>query len=310
MAGKQEKQGSEAESALFRWIENHGGYVNPSLSVVPEAPCGARGVVATTFIAAEEPLFVVPEHLYITNQDSVRLLGPLFQSSSRVPNIESLAPSLQLAVLLAKERKKGTASRWYPYIHALPETPPNVWFDRARDAAAVTDMCVSGFGFTGEQASVLSGEIERTNQELDAFHFLIDQHLSNLGLTIEDIRWAYGTVTSRAFGNDGGYVGLAPGIDMMNHRNDAGQPFPIRSKTPIWAALSVQLDANALPTIDPKRTPSPLDGTWPCACVIAEKGGEAVDLQAGQEAMISYVAEMKPTKAMLNFGFVPEPDEQ
>jgi len=307
MAEAREEQGCEAETALFRWINEHGGYVNPSLSVVPDAPCGARGVIARTHIPAEEPLFVVPEHLYMTNEDSIRLLGAAFESSPRVPNIDLLPPSLQLALLLATERKKGSSSRWYPYIRALPDAPPNAWFDRDQDAAAaVTDMCITRFGFTAEQAMVLSGEMEKTNSELDDFHGLVERHLSGLGLTIDDLRWAYGTVTSRAFGNDGGSIGLAPGIDMMNHRNDAGQPFPIPSKTPIWAALSVQLDADALPTIDPNRTPTLLDATWPCACVIAEKAGSAIDLEPGQEAMISYVAEMQPTKAMLNFGFVPE----
>lgn len=53
-------------------------------------------------------------------------LAPLLEGRGR-PSLDSADGPLQLALLLAVERGKGSDSFWAPYIHALPPKAPNAW---------------------------------------------------------------------------------------------------------------------------------------------------------------------------------------
>ena len=59
--------------ALQDWILKNDGHIHPALQVVQNAPCGGgRGVVTTEDISAEDaanmPLILVPDALYLTSQ--------------------------------------------------------------------------------------------------------------------------------------------------------------------------------------------------------------------------------------------------
>jgi len=229
----------ETWEVLFRWIRDHGGYVHESLRVVEEAPCGARGVVTTENLAPGTPLFIVPEHLYITCQDARRVLGLTFKLRRNLPDLDQLPNSLQLAILVAAERAKGATSRWYPYLNSLPQQPCNIWantifadYDGNGDDVnyeAIAHLFPSSISSEEVRRiwSQVFQESMRIRNDLTSVATMIDEKIPSLGITKENLFWAYGMVTSRAFGNEDNDLGLAPGIDMMNHRSSAGCPFSV-----------------------------------------------------------------------------------
>jgi hypothetical protein len=96
-----------------------------------------RGILAVQPISdadlREAPLLAVPERLYMTDHQARHMLGL---------DCQVISPHLQLALLLAHERKKGAASLWAPYISALPGQPAAAWYlpdaDRRRSLALLS----------------------------------------------------------------------------------------------------------------------------------------------------------------------------
>ena len=65
--------------ALQDWILENDGHIHPALHVVQNAPCGGgRGVITTEDISAEDaanmPLILVPDALYLTSQVQLNCL--------------------------------------------------------------------------------------------------------------------------------------------------------------------------------------------------------------------------------------------
>jgi len=322
----------ETWEALFRWIRDHGGYVHESLRVVDEAPCGARGVVTTSDLAPGTPLFIVPEHLYITCEDARRILGLTFKFRRHVPDLDQLPYALQLAILVAAERTKGATSRWYPYLNSLPQQPCNIWANTILtdndgnvddiDYEAIAHLFPSSL--SSEEVlriwSRVVPEAMRIRRDLTTVASIIKDKIPSLGITKENLFWAYGMVTSRAFGNEDDEFGLAPGIDMMNHRSSSGCPFPVNFQMEFGPATMVSLSRDSLPKCALPSIPDTQyflqrvkfrghdrqgdDGNWPCACVLAQDGDDTIALLQNEEAMLSYASTMSPEKSLLNFGFV------
>ena len=95
---------------------------------------------------------------------------------------------------------------------------------------------------------------------------------------------------SRAFGSDR-VLGLAPVIDLLNHRQGAPKPRP-------WSPEPVgdQEAKNGEP-------PAEEDVLWFVTSMLQD---QLLPLQAGQELYITYIARScSPFTSLLNFGFVP-----
>jgi len=183
--------------SIVNWVENGGGYIDPRLSLVDDAPCGCRGVVATTSVASsdlqEAPLIVVPESLYLTTEDADALLQKSLKQRPSSPAAQSLLPKLpaatRLALLLAHEAAvNGDQSRWWPYISALPKTPPCAWLmTPAELAAALSDLGPVAHGW---QAQVQQAR-RAMEAQAEACHRAFG---GSLGVQQEQILWSMAQV--------------------------------------------------------------------------------------------------------------------
>ncbi len=176
--------------------------------------------MATQAISADElnevPLIAVPERLYMTTEHAQALLRNTSSSVS-----EQLSGVMQLALLLAHERSKGSCSFWEPYIRSLPDEPPVAWLQPAATRAAqLQQLTAAGMANLGDWDVAAQRAAERMRQEaLRA----VSMHGTRLGVGTEDVVWAAAQVVSRAFGR-GTDIGMAPFIDLCNHRLDAAPP--------------------------------------------------------------------------------------
>eukprot|EP00466_Bigelowiella_natans_P005065 jgi/Bigna1/60889/fgenesh1_kg.16_\ len=134
----------------------------------------------------------------------------------------------------------------------------------------------------------------RIRRDLTTVASIIKDKIPSLGITKENLFWAYGMVTSRAFGNEDDEFGLAPGIDMMNHRSSSGCPFPVNFQMEFGPATMVSLSRDSLPKCALPSIPDTQyflqrvkfrghdrqgdDGNWPCACVLAQDGDDTIAL--------------------------------
>lgn len=83
---------------------------------------------------------------------------PIARFASEASNVltcQAIDKTFQLALMLAAERQEGRQSHWWPYIQALPATPPNAWLmgeDELQIALQQIGMeackCAIGNGFS------------------------------------------------------------------------------------------------------------------------------------------------------------------
>ena len=186
--------------------------------------CWCRGIVAVEGIsldtAEQQPLIAVPESLLLTTEAADAQLGPrlwqrrLQRPAQRQPQSwwppggrqqqqqqrQRLQegppePTLLLALLLAHERRQGSASRWWPYIAALPEEPPCGWALGQQQLNASLEV-LGGLaqGWAPQVAAASSAVGQRAEAAAAAYG-------AELGLSAGDVRWALGHVVSRCFGS-------------------------------------------------------------------------------------------------------------
>ena len=102
-----------------------------------------------------------------------------------------------------------------------------------------------------------------------------------------------GQVLSRAFGSEDA-LGLAPLIDLLNHRQGAARP----------AAIAFRADKENAGEQGSDDDPQDV-----CVCVTSSQDGRPLALAQGDELCISYVGGRRNQagriNALLNFGFVP-----
>mmetsp|Transcript_5986 Transcript_5986/g.10984 ORF Transcript_5986/g.10984 Transcript_5986/m.10984 type:complete len:257 (-) Transcript_5986:29-799(-) len=250
---------------------------------------------------------IIPEHLYMSSTHAEQILGPKFENERNVPSFSQFPGCMKLALLLAHERAKRDKSRWFPYIASLPPTPPNLWFHHQSREEIHRILTTEYSHINRKEREVLVEECQRVVREIEKIGENIQRSLPELGVCKDNLLWGYGMVTSRAFGDDQSEIGLAPGIDMLNHRYDANEPFPLTLKVPFLKGLAVKIQRLSLPSFKLEQIEIDPGGNWECACIIAEKDGNPIALKAFDEAMISYISShVEDTKALFNFGFAPK----
>lgn len=302
------------------------------------------------------PLMAVPEQLYMTTDDAVqiltkvllhkphytgtnsslsgsshgifsRIMHQLSQLQQKTLNprqqlaesLTRLQPPLLLALLLAHERNKGLASKWHPYIAALPAEPPCGWFPSLQ--------CQPGHSHCQQKllqhrvirpetvAAAASAVKSKCTAAAKSFGPLLD-------VTVDDVVWAFGQVVSRAYGS-GSDVGLAPLIDMVNH--EQGAPIPQLLAVPAAVAappaheqLSLAVGQQGVTddrylnrvqgSLNQLHDSAPSQLLW-AVCVAPRHKPQNKQRQpvmiAGQELYVSYIASCDAATAFLNFGFVP-----
>lgn len=275
---------------LRDWIEDAGGYVHPALQLSMATPYG-RGVVAVEAVVPEQrqPLIAVPERLLLTTEVAAQQLGPLLLRQLQPPappgawwplglrrqqqqhrqQISQADPTLLLALLLASERAKASASPWWPYIAALPEDIPCGWALSQKQLAAELAALGSMASDWAPQVRAAAAAVDR--QAASA----VATWGKELSVSAADVRWALGHVVSRSFGS-GADLALLPFIDCCNHQQNAATPEGFTTSA-----------------------------GEACAAVHSRSKGALQALPRGTEFCVSYVAGTSPLNMLLNFGFVP-----
>ena len=194
--------------------------------------------------------------------------------------LRSMLPAhTRLAALLATERLKGEGSKWSPYVRSLPATPPNAWFyQSSSELDARLDSLDLGLAREKWQKSIKAAHLSMERLSLQCVKALKEG--SGIDLTERELMWALGQVLSRAFGS-GNALGLAPVIDLPNHKQGAIKPFPM------------ELDGQTFVCVTSSSCSSSNDESL-------------VELCKGEELYISYVKSRPEDKleTFLNFGFI------
>jgi hypothetical protein len=124
----------EKQSAIFEWVEDNGGYVNPSIQITvgPDPNWNTRGVFATSSILNDDTIFLLPSNLLLCRLDFCDLVSAL---------------SYELSL--------GNSSFWWPYISLLMDQEldlPYIWskeergllsglYPRDLEESAAHEMC-------------------------------------------------------------------------------------------------------------------------------------------------------------------------
>ncbi|KAG2501281.1 hypothetical protein HYH03_001083 [Edaphochlamys debaryana] len=196
---------------------------------------------------------------------------------------KELPAAAQLGLLLAVERRRGDDSFWAPYIRSLPDDVPCGWALSKQQLTATLDALrptlgarLEGWAPAAERAgkgveAVAEAAVKRYGRHLEG------------DLDVADVVWGMGQVLSRSFGG-GADLGMAPYIDLLNHREGAPKPRSF---------------------VDSDDDDAGGRGFVVIDCSLH---GEPQALAAGEEAFISYAAAEAggdPLQAFLNLGFVP-----
>eukprot|EP00879_Flechtneria_rotunda_P003981 GHRR01004221.1.p1 GENE.GHRR01004221.1~~GHRR01004221.1.p1 ORF type:complete len:501 (+),score=211.42 GHRR01004221.1:164-1666(+) len=288
----------------------------------------------------------------VFQQPQQQQLQQQMQAQELSSKLSCLQPPLLLALLLAYECSKGPESFWQPYIAGLPDEPPCAWWphleQQSRHSQQQSVHAASGDKQQRQQqAGWLAGLQKAVMQLQDSLRLhttagsssaaaaptpmpsadvaqaaaaavygkcsataqLFGPYLA--GVTAADVAWAYGQVLSRAFGA-GPDVGLAPLIDMLNHKQGAVQPQHWQGDLPAGptGGLCKHTPLTAAPADDAAQCSNVSASdkywvVWSQAPTSTMGAAMSVVLHAGQELFISYVANCDATTAALNFGFVP-----
>jgi len=103
---------------VVAWLREQGGYVGPvQVSTVRRGALNIRGLIATQDIAANTTIVRVPRQLIFVGDDVDQRKYSPSGSSSASKKADS---DVFLAVRIAEERAKGSASKWWPYLAEMP----------------------------------------------------------------------------------------------------------------------------------------------------------------------------------------------
>lgn len=170
-----------------------------------DADIGTR-VIATEDVAVRQPLISVPKELFLSFESAKE--NGFAQVLRDYPQLEQV-PDEILAAHLMVERRRGTSSKWAPYIAALPRVvdTPIDWDDAELDVLEGTTLKV----MVGAMRSGLKRDYDNIHEPLiSAYEELLG------GLTYDDYVWAMTMVFSRAFSLKGRKY-MVPVLDSFNH---------------------------------------------------------------------------------------------
>uniref|UniRef100_A0A7C9AA87 SET domain-containing protein n=1 Tax=Opuntia streptacantha TaxID=393608 RepID=A0A7C9AA87_OPUST len=183
------------------WLEKKAGMEISSVLSIGISKYG-RSLFASKNIEAGDCPLKVPFHVQIS-------------PDNMLPEIKSLigdevGHTAKLAVVILHEQRKGQDSEWAPYISRLPK-PGDMhstifWSDDELEMIRQSPV----FQDTVDHRAQIRQNYLAIKPALDSFPEIFD------GVTFDDFRYAYGSVSSRAWGSVKG-LSLIPFADFLNH---------------------------------------------------------------------------------------------
>ena len=213
---------------LLAWVQFNGG--SAQLEFAHES-CARKLVAKSTIcgIVGGDTIFSIPTSCLL-HPDSAKtdcVYGPAFTSLSAEPGVDD---RIILTLFLALERERGVASKFAPYINALPAHVPV--------PLSWSDLELRHLEGTRLEHAVKQHR-EALRQEIEVWTPLLLAHmrqnksnsisagaqaLAERALNAEQISWARSCVWSRAFSlylNQSKTIALVPLGDMLDHSPEA-----------------------------------------------------------------------------------------
>ena len=287
-------------SELCSFVRQHGGHVDDALRLAAVAPCGARGLVAAAPLSAARaragPLAVVPARCVLDGRAAVSVSSAAVPARVReAAPLDTLDDGALVTLLLARERARGPASFWAPYLASLPAEPPCAWWgDEAARAAKVAACraCASA----GERAA-WAAELERAA----AYAARVARGMGAdygdaLGVDARALEWSLATLSSRSMGGQARPC-LVPLLDLVNH--DCS-----------WHAFTGHHVDELPTTFVVGAGPAPIEtglshGDWAYWAWDAD-GATPRPREPGDELYANYLTEgYTPFEWFMNLGYVP-----
>jgi hypothetical protein len=217
---------------LIGWLRRRGAVLPQGLQVHRFDD----GVVGLQVGAVLEPGAVVmriPTQACLSIASALRSdIGPIFRDLQRLH--PSMHDDTLLAIHLVRERVRGEASEFFPYIKLLPSALANGWHLSDADLALLGDVEADVERRDRLRVLQLSQQLDtavfQPNREFFAHPYLSAAEL---------FRWAYQILESRSWSSmpfdlvpgtrswDKPFPCLVPAMDMLNHRTGAGRPGPL-----------------------------------------------------------------------------------
>ena len=215
----------DAMDNLWRWLESRGAdvsgtepYRTNAYEEIGSATMDAGwGVRARKPIGKNERAMMVPKTCWLTPD-----VGYADAELSRaLKSLPDLAPWTVLALTLLKERQRGSASDFAPYVRALPKSldSPLFWSAEELRELAGTQLLDNAASYDSYLRSVYEDLCTGLFQTYpDVFPLDGESFFDEASF-----RWAFGILRSRALPPcEGANIALVPGIDMINHSTLSG----------------------------------------------------------------------------------------
>ncbi len=190
-----------ATARLLAWARAGGADV--SALEIRTRPDGYRTAHAARDLATGDRVLHVPRDLWF-DLERVRRT-PVCDAVANLPLTSEQTP---LAVALIAERR-DPASRWRPYLDALPDRFPGM--PMFQDAAALAPLVGAG---------VLDDIARRRGAVLDDHAAVVDHLEPRLGPSLAELAWGCAIAASRAFATEAGGAldrALIPIADTLDH---------------------------------------------------------------------------------------------
>jgi [ribulose-bisphosphate carboxylase]-lysine N-methyltransferase len=215
---------SDAMDNLWRWLESRGAdvsgtepYRTNAYKEIGSTMDAGWGVRARKPIGKNERAMMVPKTCWLTPD-----VGYADAELSRaLKSLPDLAPWTVLALTLLKERQRGSASDFAPYVQALPKSldSPLFWSAEELSELAGTQLLDNAASYDSYLRSVYEDLCTGLFQTYpDVFPLDGESFFDEASF-----RWAFGILRSRALPPcEGANIALVPGIDMINHSTLSG----------------------------------------------------------------------------------------
>eukprot|EP00877_Chromochloris_zofingiensis_P013657 jgi/Chrzof1/8545/Cz03g15050.t1 len=270
---------NKQEHMLRQWIHENGGYVHKSLTLVNDAPCGTRGVMAAKPITLTDleagPVISIPQSLQFSRVHAEQVITnclPQAQQGMQAKAALSMLDGVQLlSAALAYEYQQGDTSFWYPYLQLLPSTAPS-------PSLLSPQQLQLDLQRYGARAANWGPAVAQHRDVMHTRAAAVAAAVGSIlqGIDLDTVLWAMGLIQSRSL-TSGSYSGLLPYIDLLNHSASARAPM-------------LQLDDNDALVMT----------------VVPIRHDEAHCMIAGEELYIHYAGDFSPLEYYLKFGFVPD----
>ncbi|VFQ68219.1 unnamed protein product [Cuscuta campestris] len=208
---------AEFTADFLQWLELKAGTEISSALSIGESTFG-RSLFARTHIKAGDCILKVPYSVQVSSNNLPLRINSLL--GDQVSNVA------KVALLVLYEQKLGEKSEWAPYIRRLPQ-PAEMhntifWKDGELEMIRPSPL----YRETIRQKKIVESDFLAITEALCHFPKL------HMVITLDDFKYAYALVTSRAWESFSG-VSMIPFADFLNHDglsdslvlNDDGKQF-------------------------------------------------------------------------------------